>query len=481
MYKPVNKKGILIFEILLALAIGSFFILLISDMSLGANKLFLSAVEKDKQLDIFYEKKDLFTDFEIGHTYNVDEVYMSVKRFGNQMVEKFFSVTGALTTTTLISVTNNNSIRDGGYSTFCSPYFAKNRVVGSYEYLFLKGGDYFPEDISDDGVIVTPISLPLSGSNTVTDMVVRHNLLYISTDSTVASDPDIFIFNISNPDNVLLLTSLNTGPGLSSLDVIDDVIYAAAASTQSQMHIIAVHTPTAVSLISKYTLPPPYATATLPFASSIKMFGQYALLGTEKWGGSEFIVVDMSSVTDPQIVYEYEVGSKVRDIEVNGNSVYVSTSAQEQLLLFAFSNSESETDGLPYFVDSFSPSGWTRQEGNRVDVFEDMTLFGRTSGGFDIAKDHELFSWALDVGGFGSVDHSLNIKGGVYGILADKDFVYIGTREYGRELQLYDRTLSATTSLSISLPLGVQDMTCYLGSLYILGNGSPTIYKVNFN
>jgi hypothetical protein len=78
------------------------------------------------------------------------------------------------------------------------------------------------------------------------------------------------------------------------------------------------------------------------------------------------------------------------------------------------------------------------------------------------------------------VPNSVDILGGVYGIIADRSYFYIATRQLGNELQIYNHDLSTTTSKKISLPATPQMMTCDGDNLYVLAATAPVIYQISF-
>ena len=135
----------------------------------------------------------------------------------------------------------------------------------------------------------------------------------------------------------------------------------------------------------------------------------------------------------------------------------------------------------PLLKSAFSPSGWQRQEGKTLAYFEDSPDLGRTSGGFDIATDHELFDWRLASGTpdiAAVLPDSVNIPGGVYGIVADRRHIYAATRNVNQELAIFESSLSTTTATYQSLPVAPQTIVCDGNKLYILAHTAPVIYEI---
>lgn len=327
---------------------------------------------------------------------------------------------------------------------------------------------------------ITNISLPVSSMTPLTHLEVRDGMAFVSSDSNAAADPDLFVFDI-NEANARLISSINTGPGISSFVLVGKRIFASASSMAAQLHIIdfaGVTSPSGPILTKKFQLPLPYATATPPYATAISFdvdadtanYSGRVYLGTEKWVSDEFAVIDVTDPLTPIWQRGLEISSQVNDIKVDSGISYIANAGQKQLLQDVLGG-------------EFSPSGWPRQAGQVLSFFEGRLVFGRTSGGYDIATDHELFVWASSTATatghtLGVADSSKNIPGGVYGIVQDKNHIYVVTRQAGKEFQIFDSAL--TSSTTFSLPTQPHSMTCDGATLYVLSNTSPTIYAISF-
>ncbi len=349
---------------------------------------------------------------------------------------------------------------------------------------------------------IASIFLPISTSIPLTHLEIRDGIAYVSADSNVSADSDLFVFDISNVDShassseAKYISSINTGPGIASFVLVGRRIFAAAASTAAQLHIIdflgtssgsgsssGTSSLISPSLLKKYQLPLPYATATPPFSTAIDFAtnesehsGQIHL-GTEKWQGAEFTVIDVTNPASPVWRNNLEIGSKVNEIHKDAGSVFISNAGQNQLIQIEVGDLRAGLD--PTMLGTFSPSGWSRQTGQLLSTYLGRRVFGRTSGGYDISIDHELFLWASTTNQvLGAADTSLNIQGGVYGIVQDNDHIYAATRESGKEFQVYDSSLD--NRATYPLPSAPHSMTCDGDHIFVLSNTSPTIYAISF-
>ncbi len=516
-----KSNGILLVDILIAISLGTLFIIIMSQSSDQARKIFETAKMREQALDIYSANADtidtLLPDSSFDLLASSSRAGNAYGRwYGNEMIEIVSDINSDdfLDLNIVSSSSHFNpvvfrAIRgfDGSESSFedieigsnleigsapvCSVRFGNDRVIGSYEYEqseisgFMGQGNNEINGSMGSTTIdfqITTIHLPVDPTLPLTDLEVRNGIAYVSADSNVSADPDFFIFDIKDLSNVRQISSLNTGPGLSSLALAGKRVYASAPSTVAQLHTIRLDSLSAPVLENKYRLSLPYATATPALGSSIFYDAGIVYLGTEKWDGEEWNVIDVSRPTAPAKLNGYEIGSKVNDIFYyrglsNGlevNYTYVTASSRDQLLVF-----DTTDPDLNQLVQTFSPSGWERQEGKVVSLFEQRLGFGRTTGGFDLSSDHEVFIWATTSSSTLTNFVSVNSQGGVYGFLQDRSRVYLATRQLDKELQVLDLDLSTTTA-SFALPIAPQVMTCDGDFIYILANRAPFIYKLTF-
>jgi len=449
-----TSRGIILIDILLAMSLATLFVVIISESTMNARDLFERSKERNRLLDIFEktDRKDIET---------VDVLY------GNDRIETLFRV---------------SSPEDKSeYPYAQNIFFQEVTKLPDVDTRTFAGTPLCAVDFSSNQVPmphIVSIALPIAASLPLTDLVVRHGTAYISTDSSTSADPDVFTIDIRNKDEPRILDSLDTGPGISSLTLVRTKLYAAAASTAAQLHVVRIEKPDNLVLEDKYQIPLPTATTTPPFASSIFYADGRVYLGTEKWNGEEFTIIDVSD--DGALIERggFETGSKVSDIYVKGSGVFVATAGEKQVLLLDVSDIDT-----PILRSFLSPSGWQRQEGKKLAYFEEELVLGRTSGGFNIAHDHELFAWAsssVHTNDLVSPRATRDSAGGIYGIAVDRDLIYVVTHELGKELQIFDSPFSTSTVRTFSLPVSPRTLTCDENKLYVLGQTAPVIYEISF-
>lgn len=492
------NRGMILVDIMVALSLAALFVTVVAESSGSARDAFESAREKDYLLNVLEKNKHevdgmmpnesrvIPIDTEAqGYLpeYATTTISGFAHWYGNEIIQTDVVV---YTDTQSVDLTivnpypfSSESIRAG--TPLCSVDFSLENVVGSYE--FMRRNRERLEGIleSDPQTLVPsirPIPLLISSSLLLTDFEVRNNVAYLSTDTNTQSDSDILLVDLSDASDAFMLSGVNTGPGIASIAITKEKLYAAVTSTVAQFQIVDIEDVNNISLMSSYKLPLPYATATPPRGSAVFYDAGYAFLGTEKWDGEEFSVIDVSNPTSPIKIGGFETGSRINDIYVQDDVAYIAASDEEQLEVLDITDPSN-----PVLIYSSSPSGWDRQEGKSLSIFENSLGFGRTSGGFNIKRDHELFWWASSsVPIVSSVDATMSqdVAGGIYGMVMDRSFVYMANRQSESELRIIDHNLSTTTVKNVSLPALPQTLTCDRHYLYVLAMGSPIIYQVTF-
>ena len=448
-------------DILLAFSLASVFAALIFESSVTLRSVFEQARERNVLMDVYEAHKDYFVDMVpyesrtlvVPLASSTVEIRGTAGWYGNDRVEAEIGIGEKVG---FNSVRNYPVLSDSGVDT--------------------KGTPVCSVDFTRQGTLaITQITLPIDPLLPLIDLEVRNSIAYISTDSTRASDPDIIVADITDAAHPLLLASLNTGPGIAAISVVGNRIFTAAASTAAQIHVIYIDSLESIFLERKYTLPLPSTTTPPTMGSSIFYNDNHIYVGTEKWDGAEFIIFNASDPAHLVQQGSFEVGSKVTDIFVRNGIAYITTAAQQQLILVDVSDTLH-----PRVLNSFSPTGWSRQEGKRVSFFEDRLVLGRTSGGFDIKTDHELFSWATSSVQDLASTTSFNSPGGVYSSVVDRSGMYVITRGAGKELQRFGPDISQGPTTSYSLPVAPQTLVCDNERLYVLANSAPVIYEISF-
>ena len=385
-------------------------------------------------------------------------------------------------------------------TTFLADYFLLNKVFASSSISYMKkqyGNDTYEIDIEPVTLLIsdyinafgrdscspslfssssTPsdfqdISLYSQGvdigaGNMSTDIEVRNGIAYITADSSSSSASDFFIIDSTDPSSPSIISSLNTGPGLSSIEIAGHYAYVTNISSLNQLQIINIkdRTSPSITAILKLPLPPDFspASSTPPFASSIFYNKRLIYLGTSKWDGMEFSIIDVSIPSSPQYLGGFETNTLINNIYVRDGLAYLATSDINQIRILDIHNisshdSPSDNSQSIIQVSSFSPSGYETQQGKVISFFENKFSLGRTTGGFNNKNNYEifLFSSTSPI----TVENSKDIPGGVYGIVMRPPYFYISTRASTKQFQILNKDMSELV-LEKNLGFSPQAMTC---------------------
>ncbi len=298
----------------------------------------------------------------------------------------------------------------------------------------------------------------LGVGNVSTSIEVRDSIAYLTANGSSQAQPDLYIVDATQV-RPAVISSLNTGPGLSALALALPYIYVANQSTTAQMQIIDAHSRGVLKVVGELKLPLPQASTTPSIGKSIFYRNGYVYLGTTKWDGPEFYVINVSNPKVPVIVGSFETNTLVNDIYVIDNTAYLATSDEYQMRVLDISDKNN-----PQLTYTSSPSGWQTQEGKIVDYFEDVLSLGRTVGGFNVTTNHEAFIFSSSSPQ--SVAYSTDIPSGVYGIINRNPYIYLLTHTPGAEFQVFSNDLGSKVhamSVSSSTPVA---MACDWSTLY---------------
>jgi hypothetical protein len=298
----------------------------------------------------------------------------------------------------------------------------------------------------------------LGTGNKSTDIEVKNSIAYISTNSTTQSQPDFFIIDVHDKSNPIILSSLNTGPGVSSLVVAGPYAYLANTSSISQLQIIDMHDRANPSLISQLRLPLPEASTTPSRSNTIFYRNGYVYIGTNKWDGNEFQIIDVRNPSSPSIVGSIETDTLVNDIFVYKNKAYIATSDVNQMRIIDVSDKHN-----PITLETFSSTGWETQQGRVVEYFENTLGLGRTVGGINRIHNHEAFIFASST--TLHMDFSKDIPGGVYGYIIRPSFVFLLTHASDAQFQVWNKDFTNKT-FEMSLLKNPVKMKCDWSTIY---------------
>ncbi len=160
-------------------------------------------------------------------------------------------------------------------------------------------------------------SVDLGPGNEASDLDVINKIVYMSATASSKNKPDFFIIDATDGENPVMISELNTGPSLNSIDASGSYAYVANDDVQAQLQVIDVS-----------DINSPFITASLEVAAdaggtAIFFTNAKIYLGTYQNSADEFYIIDVSDPLNPSVLGSYEMNGTVRDIYVRDSRAYI--------------------------------------------------------------------------------------------------------------------------------------------------------------
>lgn len=323
------------------------------------------------------------------------------------------------------------------------------------------GADTCNLDFSSSWVspqVIFTVPLPLS--YILTSIEASGDYIYISVDSSVRTDPDLIIYNISDRLNPRQVSILDTGPGISNLSLAGQTLYAANTSSTAQLQIINVANKNSPVLMKQLKLPGVIGSVA---GTTVHFYHQLLFIGTIKNNGPELFVLDVLNPDNIKVISQMELDTQVNDMVTYNKSLYVATPNQKQLRAFEITTSSSLIERA-----SFSSSGFQTQDGKSLDILGRHVFLGRTVGGFNNPNNHELFKLKDDESTLNSI-YSKDIAASVRSIFIRDGLIFIGTNYNQAQFQVWiDQGSSPQKISGLALASSVNDIDCSDNLFYVV-------------
>ena len=270
-------------------------------------------------------------------------------------------------------------------------------------------------------------SVDLGPGNSATDLDVISKIVYISAEASAAAKPDFFIIDATDGQNPFIVSSLNTGPSLNSVDASGNYAYVANKETDAELQVINVSNVGSPSLAASYGVPGVSGSSegTAVFYSNSKVY-----LTMNKADGPEFHVIDVSNPTSPSLLGSFEVDDNVNDVYVRGDRAYLATDlGSAGLVILDVSNPASIT---------LLGQGYSGDTNSAANINDSLTVIGPAQDFYTIDTTNPA-----DITTLGS----LNV-GDVMNDLYPRDYLaFIATSNSNREFQVINIASSTDPTL----------------------------------
>ncbi len=163
-------------------------------------------------------------------------------------------------------------------------------------------------------------SVDLGAGNSATDLDVKNKIVYLTAEASAAAKPDFFIVNATNGSNPFIVSSLNVGEGLKSVDVAGNYAYVVGKDDNKEFIIIDVSNSSAPVEVASLNL------SGNADALTIFYWNGYVYVGRASGAPQEFLIINVSNPLAPSIVSGLSgVGNEINDIYVSNNHAYLGT------------------------------------------------------------------------------------------------------------------------------------------------------------
>ena len=237
----------------------------------------------------------------------------------------------------------------------------------------------------------------ISTSTPITSInIFRKNTLIVTTNSASTTEPDIFLFDLSNMN---LIKSLNTGPGLTDAILNDNYLYAINNSVNSHIQTFTITTGD-VYKISDFRIDELSINYSLP--KSIYLINTDTpklIIGSEKNNlGSELFIIDLNDHIPYLISNTVEIDGQVNDIYFANDYLYIANANDNELLVY---------DKDLNYINLYN-APMTLGNGKSVYYINPFVLLGRTVASFELnilSTDNNLLTLISKYSTQGTIDY----------------------------------------------------------------------------
>lgn len=221
-----------------------------------------------------------------------------------------------------------------------------------------------------------------------TGITANEDFIFLTADSPTQAKPDFFTIDISNINQPKIVANLNTGPGLKTMHLVDEIVYAGNASVANQLQLIDVSSPSAPFLHSAFRLPGSYSTGDVQ-VTSIFYHKKKVYLGLRKSTLAEFSIIDVSNKNTPKLLGQFEFNTAVHSIFIRGGEAFVGTASNTEMTIL------DVTDPTNIKIASQFDAAGNNGSGKSLAAWGPKMLLGRTVGNqelylLDIANPQKI-------------------------------------------------------------------------------------------
>jgi hypothetical protein len=272
-------------------------------------------------------------------------------------------------------------------------------------------------------------SIDLGPGNAGTDLDVVNKIVYMTAVASSVSKPDFFIIDATNGLNPVIVSRIDTGPGLNAVDATVNYAYVANNDPNAQLQVINISNIRSPYLVASFKLPGTSGNGAV--GNSIFYANSKVYIGTKNANGPEFHIVDVSNPLNPIALGSKEINADVNAIYVNGSYAYLAVSSSDELKILDVRNPQAIVQIGNFFAPGDS------EDGKSLYLVGNKLYLGRLRGG-NHADHHEFHivdvSNASSTQNLGSKDLAANLND----LTVRDNLAFFATDDSNEEFQVWD-------------------------------------------
>jgi len=285
----------------------------------------------------------------------------------------------------------------------------------------------------------------------IADIDILNGYVYIVGKSNDLVDADLYILNVINPKQPLLVSKKRFSPGglgFTAVHATENYLYVSNRQTRIPFVVIDTKNKNSPHLAYQYIISTSTNLTGYGFGNTLHYYDKRLYLGLTKSTSSELYVFSIDAslypISSPVLLGEYETNTQINSLIAKGSTLFVSTPEQKQVRIL------DVVDPQNIFEKSFiTASGYAVQDARTLFLTGSTLFVGRTVGGFDNTNNHELFAYNVLDEAAPKLLFSKNIGSSVNRIIVDhgQAFIFIGAPNM--HLGIYNVSSTSTIETKI--------------------------------
>lgn len=291
------------------------------------------------------------TNWSFSGTSDTTDVYSRVQAISNISSQRQ-SVTS--------TVTWDQNLQRTGSVSLETRYTNWRRDLGNWTGAAVETSINLPGNANANGVAIYKTS-----TNTYA-VIVRDN----------SSDPELYVYNITNPASPILTGTLEDAANLFDVVVSGNYALVASSDNSQELKVIDLSTPSSPSLIGSFNA------VGNSDANAVVVNNNTVFLGRNQSTDPEIYAISIATPSSPSLVGSLDTTNTITELALGQSNQYLYASSIDnsgELVVVSVSNPSS-----PSITSTYNASG--NPDGTAVTAFSTYALLGRASGEVDVIQ-----------------------------------------------------------------------------------------------